>query len=181
MWGRLGRESREQAGGLWYVRNAAKANRKPHTPVSNEINAFSFSGARGKSDREAQSTDETDCERSFSSTASSSWTWTEPRSAGRLACPAAAFARRLSVWMGGWEGKHRQGWQAEEHERCSRNLTHSHTMNIIWAGRWWMMFVCLLLQDKCSHSFTRIQRFMTHIWCSCLKFTKQISCELRGP
>ncbi|KAJ4943569.1 hypothetical protein JOQ06_006069, partial [Pogonophryne albipinna] len=43
LWGRAGKvESRQ--GGLWYVRNAAKANRKPHTPpVSNEINASSFS------------------------------------------------------------------------------------------------------------------------------------------
>lgn len=39
-------------GGLWYVRNVAKANRKAHTPVSNEINASSFSGARAKSERE---------------------------------------------------------------------------------------------------------------------------------
>lgn len=46
--GQGGRGGRKQAGGLWYVRNAAKANRKPHTPVSNEINASSFSGARGQ-------------------------------------------------------------------------------------------------------------------------------------
>lgn len=49
--GRAEKAGRRQ-GGLWYVRNAAKANRKPHTPVSNEINASSFSGVRGKSDRE---------------------------------------------------------------------------------------------------------------------------------
>lgn len=67
-----GRESRNQAGGggLWYVRNAAKANRKPHTPVSNEINALSFSGAKGANQTETHTTDETDCER-FSS--SSRW------------------------------------------------------------------------------------------------------------
>ena len=50
-------EKTESRRGIWYVRNAAKANRKPHTPVSNKINASSFSGARGKSDRETQSTD----------------------------------------------------------------------------------------------------------------------------
>lgn len=56
--GAAGQRKQSRQGGLWYVRNAAKANRKPHTPVSNEINASSFSGARGKSDRAAQSTDE---------------------------------------------------------------------------------------------------------------------------
>lgn len=44
-------ERAESRQGLWYVWNAAKANRKTHTPVSNEINASSFSGAYGKSDR----------------------------------------------------------------------------------------------------------------------------------
>lgn len=33
---------------LWYVRNAAKANRKPCAPAFNETNASSLSGARGK-------------------------------------------------------------------------------------------------------------------------------------
>lgn len=47
------------------MRNAAKANRKAHTPVSNEINASSFSGTWGESDREAQSTDDIDCEKCF--------------------------------------------------------------------------------------------------------------------
>lgn len=51
-WSAGRREQRTGRGGLWYVRNVAKANRKAHTPVSNEINASSFSGARAKSERE---------------------------------------------------------------------------------------------------------------------------------
>lgn len=47
------RKQRAGRGGLWYVRNAAKANRKPHTPVSNEINASSFPVQWGKSDRKS--------------------------------------------------------------------------------------------------------------------------------
>lgn len=42
------RKQRRARRGFWYVRNAAKANRKPCTLVSNEINASSFSGAKGQ-------------------------------------------------------------------------------------------------------------------------------------
>lgn len=45
------------------MRNAAKANRKAHTPVSNETNASSFSGTRSKSDIGIQTTDEIECRR----------------------------------------------------------------------------------------------------------------------
>lgn len=141
------RESREQAGGLWYVRNAAKANRKPHTPGSNEINASRFSGARGKSDRWAQSTDETDCEGrlirlstelQLNLNRAESWT-------GPLVQPKCLLAGQ--AWE--WEtervntGRAGRGTWGMGH----KSDLHPHNEHRLRAVGWWMMPACLLLQN----------------------------------
>lgn len=120
--------------GVWYVRNAAKANRKPHTPVSNEINAPSLSGARGKSDGATRSTDENDSGSIFLCTQQQDWIWAGLNWVLLPVQPTCLLKVRSC-------GKEPEQTRAEKDERWSMNLIHSYTMS-----RQAVDDVCLLIQ-----------------------------------